>query len=435
VGCEDAGESECLAREEAKVTDDLLVKHTTLKFRAYPSTEQSRILLDWMHAQRALWNAAHAQRLERVRRIGYDQRGRERLLTGFGQAVELTECRDSFSWLRAVPRAMQHQLLMQLELAWKRYLARTSGIPSFKQKRDRLMALTMPARVCNGISRKRVGVPKLGDLRVRGHSRIHGRPVHVSVSCDLGQWFVSISCRVEASRVPAPRGVPVGIDVGIQSVVSDSLGCSSGSMNRLGHGQRQMRKRQLLVSRRRPVRGQAPSNSYLKAVRKAALLYRKVRRQRADFLHNLSSHYAKSHGTVVIEDLKVSNMTRSARGTKEKPGKGVRAKAGLNREILNVGWYELRRQLTYKCEWYGSKLIVVDPKYTSQACQQCGCIDRRSRATQMLFICVECGFIDHADVNAAKNILDRGIGPAGATTVAACGGFDSSRPTKQEESR
>ena len=126
-------------------------------------------------------------------------------------------------------------------------------------------------------------------------------------------------------------------------------------------------------------------------------------------------------------------MSSSARGIQDEPGARVRQKAGLNKAILDVGWHALRSQLLYKCERSGAKLLVVDPRYNSQQCPSCGVIDKQSRPTQALFVCVACGFRAHADVNAAQNILARGVARAGATPVSVCGGLAVGRPAKQKE--
>jgi putative transposase len=128
-------------------------------------------------------------------------------------------------------------------------------------------------------------------------------------------------------------------------------------------------------------------------------------RRRLDFTHKLTSDLAKSHGWVGIEDLRVRNMTRSAKGTILVPGRGVTAKAGLNRGIINNAPYERRRQLAYKTQRYGSQLRLVRPALTSQTCSACGHRDPESRpGCGRLFACIACGYQAHADHNAARNI-------------------------------
>jgi putative transposase len=118
---------------------------------------------------------------------------------------------------------------------------------------------------------------------------------------------------------------------------------------------------------------------------------------------------------IVVEDLKIANMVKSAKGSKQKHGKNVKQKSGLNRSILAQGWGELIRQIEYKQEWQGGIVLKVNSKYTSQKCSNCGNIHKNNRQTQSKFICQSCGHIDHADFNAAKNILAAGL------AVLACG--------------
>ena len=124
-------------------------------------------------------------------------------------------------------------------------------------------------------------------------------------------------------------------------------------------------------------------------------------------MHKLSSELAASHGLIVIEDLRVRNMTRSAKGTLAEPGVNVNPKTGLNRSILAQGWGELRRHLQYKTVWYGSQLAEVPAQHSSQTCSACGVVHAESRESQARFRCIACGHAEHADVNAARVILAR----------------------------
>jgi transposase len=121
----------------------------------------------------------------------------------------------------------------------------------------------------------------------------------------------------------------------------------------------------------------------------------------------------------VKKNLKLRNMTKSAKGTADAPGKNVKQKSGLNREILNSGLYEIRRQLEYKTQRHKGMLLAVDPKFTSQMCSECGHVAKENRKSQAVFICSKCGFSANADVNAAINIKQRGILELSAETLKA----------------
>ena len=130
---------------------------------------------------------------------------------------------------------------------------------------------------------------------------------------------------------------------------------------------------------------------------------------------------------VCIEDLQVRNMSKSASGTAENPGKQVRAKSGLNRSILDQGWFEFRRQLDYKLAWNGGILVAVPPHNTSRECPECGHAEAANRKTQGQFRCLECGFSEHADRVGAINVLARGH------RVAACGETSPARGASAQE--
>jgi putative transposase len=132
-------------------------------------------------------------------------------------------------------------------------------------------------------------------------------------------------------------------------------------------------------------------------------------------LHKSTSLISQNHAIIILEDLRVKNMSVSAKGTIREPGKNVKAKSGLNRAILDQGWYEFRRQREYKQQWKGGRVVAVKPAYTSIECSECHHREKESRRTQSEFRCVNCAHEEHADLNAAKNIL------AAGRAVNACG--------------
>ncbi|MGO4744896.1 RNA-guided endonuclease InsQ/TnpB family protein [Serratia quinivorans] len=149
----------------------------------------------------------------------------------------------------------------------------------------------------------------------------------------------------------------------------------------------------------------------------------------AEPAHNSSSMVGVDAGItkLAIEDLKVSNMSKSAKGTTEQPGRNTRAKSGLNRSILDQGWYEMRRQLEYKQLWQGGQVLAVPPAYTSQRCACCSHIGKENRLSQSKFACQACGYTANADINGARNIL-----AAGHAVLACRGMVQSDHSLKQE---
>lgn len=168
------------------------------------------------------------------------------------------------------------------------------------------------------------------------------------------------------------------------------------------------------------------SANWKKQKARIAKLHHRIANIRNDLLHKTTTAISKSHALVVIEDLQVKSMSRSAKETVNAPGRNVRAKGGLNRSILRQGWGEFRRQL-YKQTWRGGVLLAVDPRNTSRTCTECGHVSAENRKTQGSFACVACGHQADADVNAARNILAAGC------AVIACGERILSDPSKKQE--
>ena len=167
------------------------------------------------------------------------------------------------------------------------------------------------------------------------------------------------------------------------------------------------------------------SENFQKLKARITALHTKIADARRDHIHKTTTIIAKNHGMVVLEDLRVKAMSKSAKGTIDNPGKNVCRKSGLNRSILDAGWGEFRRQLEYKIAWANGIVLAIDPKNTSRRCSVCGHTAKENRMTQADFICVRCGHADDADVNAAINILRAGHARL------ACGEIGAVRPLSE----
>lgn len=150
------------------------------------------------------------------------------------------------------------------------------------------------------------------------------------------------------------------------------------------------------------------SGRWKKQKAKISRLHAHIANMRRDYLHKVTTTVSKNHAMIVIEDMKVSVMSKSAAGTADEPGHNVAAKSGLNRVILDQGWYEMRRQLGYKQLWLGGEVQAGNPAYTSQKCAFCGHTAKENRQSQAVFICMACGYEANADINGTRNILAAG---------------------------
>jgi putative transposase len=360
------------------------------RYRLYPTPEQEELLRQFVGVCRFIYNLALEQRQREW--TGYRDCGMR--LDYFQQSKELTQLRAEVDWIRAVPRWCEEQALRDLDAAYAAFFAGRGRYPSFCRKGDR-EAVRFHARDCRVAKLNArwatVRIPNIGEVKFR-HTRAMGETRNVTVSCDGLGWHVSFACVVEVPEAAASHLPSVGIDRGVANTLALSTGEMLSLPKSLATVERQHRKAQRVLARR--VRG---SNRRRQALRRCARLAARRARIRRDWQHRASTDIARRFGAVVMEDLKIQNMT--AKGT---------GKRGLNRSILNQGWGTFATLLAYKLEQRGGSLVLINPAYTSQTCSECGTIDRESRESQADFHCRHCGHHMHADENAARNILRLG---------------------------
>jgi len=248
-----------------------------------------------------------------------------------------------------------------------------------------------------------VFLPKIGWIRFTKSREIEGKIKNATVSRSGEHWYVSIQTEIDIPNPVHPSTSSVGIDLGITRFATLSDGSFFSPLNSFKELENKLSNEQRKLSRK--VKFSANWNKQKKKITK---IYGKNADSRKDYLHKASTTISKNHAVVCVEDLKISNMSKSASGTKDVPGKNVKAKSGLNKAILDQGWYEFRRQLEYKLLWSGGRLIKVPPQNTSRTCPECGCISKENRKTQAVFMCIECGYKENADYVAAINIKRAG---------------------------
>nr|WP_191910285.1 RNA-guided endonuclease TnpB family protein [Microbispora cellulosiformans] len=244
----------------------------------------------------------------------------------------------------------------------------------------------------------------VGHVRVHQHRPVRGRVKTIGVKREGDRWYVVLACDdVPAEPRPA-TGAVVGLDMGVACLVTTSGGVHvanprhlAATADRLAEAQRDL------------ARGRRGSTRRRKKAERVAALHGKVRRQRIDYAHKAALTLVRAYDVIVHEDLRIANMTRSASGTIEAPGRNAAQKSGLNRSILDAGWGVFLTVLAYKAESAGRELIAVNPAGTSRTCARCGHCAKDNRLTQAEFVCTACGHAAHADVNATTNILRAGL--------------------------
>jgi len=370
------------------------------KFELRPSVLQKRQMRRFAGSCRFVYNKALALQKQR------HEQG-EKKLGYVGLCKRLTEWRNSaeMSWLAEAPVHPLQQALKDLERAYANFFAKRADFPRFKKKgQSDGFRYPDPKQIKLDQANSRILLPKLGWLRDRKSRDVLGEVKNVTVGHSCGKWSVSIQTEREVER-PKPRATSaVGIDMGVARFATLSDCTFYAPLNSFRKHEDRLRRYQRAMSRKVKF-----SNNWRKAKAKVQRIHARIANARRDFLHKATTTISKNHAMVVIEDLQVKNMSRSAAGTKEAPGKNVNAKSGLNKSILDQGWFEFRRQLEYKLAWNGGWLIAVPPQNTSRTCPACGHVSADNRPTQARFECVECGFEEHANVVGAINILSRGM--------------------------
>ena len=290
------------------------------------------------------------------------------------------------------------QSLKDLELAYINFFEKRSNFPKYKKKFQH-DSIRFPQGVELDEAKQQIRLSKIGWVRYRKSRDIIGTIKNVTVSRRGEKWDVSIQTEYEVVS-SAPNPSEIGIDMGVKRFVTLSNGDFVEPLNPFKQELEKLAKLQRKLARQK--------KGSRKTKRKIARLHRYIADSRRDFLHKTSTKIAKNHSIVYVEDLKVSNMSASASGTKESPGKNVKQKSGLNRSILDQGWYGFFQMLSYKLEQRGGKLIKVDPTNTSRTCPRCGLVSAENRKSQATFACIGCGYRSNADDVGAINILRAG---------------------------
>jgi putative transposase len=350
------------------------------RYRLRPTPAQQVILLVYCAHARFVWNLA------------------------VEQCRQLTQARAEHPWLAAGSQTVQQQALRDFARAIAAFFdpANPARRPTWRKAgRDEGFRITGQRGRQWDVRRlnRRTGevwVPKAGWVRFRWSRAIPADAKSYRVTCDrAGRWHVSFTAIPDP--VPAPgNGRVAGIDRGIVVAAALSTGDLLHAPGLTTPERARLRRLQRRLARAK--RGSARRGRVRLAT---ARLRARDRDRRKDWAEKTSTDLARRFDVIRVEDLKITNMTRSAKGTREDPGRNVRAKAGLNRGILRSGWGLLVRRLQEKAP---GRIEKVSPAFTSQRCSACGHVDARSRESQARFVCTACGYAVNADVNAAINI-------------------------------
>ncbi len=331
----------------------------------------------------------------------------------------------AFPWLKDIHRDAHAQPFANLAKAWTRFFdeikaGKPAHAPVFK-RRSQCQDGFYIANDKMTMQEGRVRLPVIGWIRIKEALRFGGRIMGASVQRHADRWFLSVQVEVDVSWLTkAERRRATGVDLNVAGIV-----CSNGktyatprplkkAARRLKMDQRRL-SRKVEAAKRCPKPATAPavdpqgrphkSNNRIKATHKLARRHYRVSCIRNDFLHKTTTELTRENQAVGIEGLHVKGMTASAAGTIETPGKQVRQKAGLNRAILDVGFGEFRRQMTYKAQRYGTALVVADQWFaSSKLCSGCGTKNESLTLKDRHWRCTHCSAHHDRDLNASINL-------------------------------
>ena len=355
-------------------------------------------------ACRFVWNHFRNKNLDDYQKFKNGKRGMPSA-SYFSLGVEFTKLRHETAWLQELPANPVKYTLKYFADAMKQAMRGKKGFPKPRSRKKTSPGFTLAGKE-NFTLRKLndryslLHIPLTGWVKLvrkGGNPWEDGMPKQVVLRHDGQRWRAFIFYEVEVEK-KVDGGKVLGVDMNVCQIAD-----SDGHFYFLPDMKKKEARRKWY--QRKMARQIKNSNRRKDTRKKLRKINRKIANIRKNWIHQTTRELADRCGTIVTENLKIREMTVSAKGTIENPGRNIRQKAGLNRGMLDTAFGEIKRNLKYKC----GRLIEVDPAYTSQACSECGHTDKENRKTQSRFQCVCCGFVSNADTNAAVNIRRLGM--------------------------
>lgn len=386
------------------------------RFRLYPTKDQEQHLLVLCADARSVWNLAVEQNNFSLR---YGRRGgRQSWPTHKQRGLDLTEARSEDNWISVGSSMVQQQSLRDFDRAKQLAFKHPNQFrqPDFRKKHvDNGFNVTDVVRHEKvkflGPGWAAVQIPGTGDhkacwvkVRLSRRFSVLKKSASFRVKLRNGEWHVSFVA--EQAPLPRKNHGAVGVDVGIARSLTLSDGEYLDMPSTLKPGEVESRLR----LQRKLARQTKGSKRRERTKQRIVKSYGKQAARRKDWIEKTTTSLVSQYTLIVVEDLNIKNMIRSAKGTKTKPGSRVAQKTGLNRSIQNQAWGMFRTRLEQKAVVSGAVVVAVPAAGTSQTCAECSHRSKENRESQAVFSCKRCGHSTNADVNAARNILARGLG-------------------------
>ena len=357
------------------------------KYRIYPNKKQQELIQKTFGCTRFVYNYYLNKRKEMY----------ENDKTTFTYNMcskDLTSLKKDLEWLKEVDSVGLQSSLKDLDYAYQKFFKEHTGYPKFKSKKNRYKSYkTKNTNNCLDFINKHIKLPKLGLVKVRDKQIPQGRILNATISQEPnGHYYCSLCCTdIEFQQYPKTNK-NVGIDLGIYDFAILSDGIKIENPQFYEQSEKKLAKLQRELSRKT-----IGSSRWEKARLKVAKLQKHIANQRNDFLQKLTTTIVSNYDVIAIEDLDVKSMKETDSKTR-------------NKRVGDVSWSEFRRMLTYKSQWYGKELSVIDRYYpSSQICHVCGHRDGKKSEDIRNWICPNCNSELDRDINAAINILNEGL--------------------------
>ena len=363
-------------------------KQKAYKFRLYPNLEQRIFFEKTFGCSRFIWNQMLADKIAYYKKTGEFLKNTP------------AQYKDEFPWLKEVDSLALSNVCLNLNTAYKSFFQSKFGFPNFKSKKATQSYRTNNQKGTIALLDGKVKLPKIGWVKLKLHRQPKGLIKSATISKTVtGKYYISILCEEEIVLLPKTDS-SLGIDLGLENFAILSTGEKIENPRFLVSLSKKLAKEQKVLSRRGLLAKKkgvkfSESSNYQKQKLKVARLHEKIAHQRKDFLHQLSTNLIKNHDVICIEDLASRNLMKNHH---------------LARAIGDVSWSEFVRQLHYKADWYGKKIVTISRWFpSSQLCSSCGVSSGKKGLSIREWTCESCGTYHDRDINASLNILKEGM--------------------------